>query len=419
MALSLDNRDEAARVYREHSGRVLATLIRHLGDFDRAEDALQDAVTRALEVWPIDGIPDNPAGWLIATGRNKAIDRLRRERNFASKQIEIRAGSQLATAFRDPVEIEEDDVISDDRLRLVFTACHPALAMEARVALTLRTLGGLTTSEIARAFLVPETTMAQRLVRAKKKIRLAGIPYRVPERERLPERVDSVLTVIYLIFNEGYAASEGDELIRHELSLEAIRLGRLVCSLMPDEPEALGLTALMVLHDSRRTARVSPTGELVTLEDQDRSLWNREQILEGLSLLDRAMRLQQPGPYQIQAAIAALHARAVNPEATNWSQIVALYDRLAELSESAVVALNRAAAIGMAGGPGAGLAALEAIEREETLRDYYLLHAAKADFLRRAGRYDQAVTSYDRALSLVSNACERAYLKRRRLECSR
>ena len=415
MTLTHDDEDAAARVYREHSGRVLATLIRQLGDFDRAQDALQDAVTRALEIWPTDGIPDNPAGWLIATGRNKAIDRLRRERNFASKQDEIRASTKFIT---EPVEIEEDDVIADDRLRLVFTACHPALAMEARVALTLRTLGGLTTSQIARAFLVPETTMAQRLVRAKKKIRLAGIPYRVPERERLPERVDSVLAVIYLIFNEGYTASDGDELIRRELSMEAIRLGRLVCSLMPNEPEALGLTALMMLHDSRRAARVSPTGELVTLEEQDRNLWNREQILEGLSLLDRAMRSQQPGPYQIQAAIGALHARAATPEATNWPQIVALYDRLFELTESAVVALNRAAAIGMASGPGAGLATLEAIEREETLLDYYLLHAAKADFLRRAGRYDEAVTSYDRALSLVSNARERAYLERRRLECS-
>ena len=416
MTLTLDGEDAAARVYREHSGRVLATLIRHLGDFDRAEDALQDAVTRALEVWPTNGIPENPVAWLITTARNKAIDRLRRERNFASKQDEIRAGTKLAT---EPVEIEEDDVIADDRLRLVFTACHPALAMEARVALTLRTLGGLTTSQIARAFLVSETTMAQRLVRAKKKIRLAGIPYRVPERERLPERVEGVLAVIYLIFNEGYSASDGDVLIRQELSMEAIRLGRLVCSLMPDEPEALGLTALMVLHDSRRTARVSPTGELVTLEEQDRSLWNRGQILEGLSLLDRAMRSQQPGPYQIQAAIGALHSRAATPEATNWPQIVALYDRLTELTESAVVALNRAAAIGMASGPGAGLAALADVENDERLRGYYLLHAAKADFLRRAGRHREAVANYDRALSLASNTRERAYLERRRQECSR
>jgi RNA polymerase sigma-70 factor (ECF subfamily) len=290
--------------------------------------------------------------------------------------------------------------------------------MDARVALTLRTLGGLTTSEIARAFLVPETTMAQRLVRAKKKIRLAGIPYRVPERERLAERLDGVLAVIYLIFNEGYRASEGEALIRADLSAEAIRLGRLVCSSMTDEPEALGLTALMVLHDSRRAARVSADGDLITLEEQNRALWNREQISEGLSLLDRAMRCRRPGPYQIQAAIAALHARAATPEATNWKQIVALYDRLAALTTSAVVSLNRAAAIAMASGPDAGLRALQRIERDGVLSDYYLLHASKADLLRRAGRLREACASYDDALRLVANARERAYLEARREQCN-
>jgi RNA polymerase sigma-70 factor (ECF subfamily) len=394
---------------------VLATLIRHLGDFDRAEDALQDALTRALEVWPTSGVPDNPAAWLITTARNKAIDRIRRERSFASKQGEIRATTKVVT---DPIELEEEASIPDDRLTLIFTACHPALAIEARVALTLRTLGGLTTPEIARAFLVPETTMAQRLVRAKKKIRLAGIPYRVPERARLAERVDGVLAVIYLIFNEGYAASDGDSLLRTDLSREAIRLGRVVCALMPDAPEALGLSALMLLHDSRRSARVSSNGELVTLEEQDRTLWNHPQIMDGLSRLDQAMRLNQPGPYQIQAAIAALHARAPSADATDWSQIVKLYDRLLELTASAVVALNRAAATAMADGPQAGLDAIGAIERGGELNDYYLMHAAKADLLRRAGRFEHALRSYDQALERATNTRERAYLERRRRECA-
>jgi len=401
-------REAAARVFRDHSGRVLATLIRQLGDFDRAEDALQDALTRALETWPEAGIPDEPAAWLITTARNKAIDRLRRERNFAAKQDEIR---MTVERWSPAPDAEDDSHIADDQLKLIFTACHPALSMEARVALTLRTLGGLTTREIARAFLVPEATMAQRLVRAKKKIRLAGIPYQVPDASRLPERLDGVLAVLYLIFNEGYAASAGDVLVRQDLSSEAIRLSKLVCELAPDEPEALGLTALMLLHDARRTARVSDSGELVTLEEQNRALWDKKQIFLGLTYLDRAMRLRRPRSYQLQAAISACHASAASAEATNWTRIVELYDHLWKLTSSPIVALNRAAAIGMARGPEDGLKELEQVA---SLGDYYLLHAARADLLRRSGRLQEAASAYDEALAHVTNDTERSYLRRRR-----
>jgi RNA polymerase sigma-70 factor (ECF subfamily) len=397
---------------REHWGRALATLIRQLGDFDRAEDALQDAVTRALEVWPSRGIPDNPAGWLVTAARNRAIDRLRREANFARKADELRP---------DPVTLpssEEEEVIPDDRLRLMFTACHPALALEARVALTLRTLCGLTTAELARAFLVPEPTMAQRLVRAKKKIRLAGIPYEVPEAKQLPARLPAVLAAVYLIFNEGYSASEGDSLTRQELAGEAIRLGRLLASLMPQEPEVLGLLSLMLLHDSRSAARTTREGELVTLEAQDRTLWNRDEIQEGLALLERAAAMGKPGAYQVQAAIASHHARSASAEATDWAAIASLYGELRQWMDSPVVLLNRAVAIGMAEGPDAGLREIQEIEAEGSLASYHLLYSCKADFLRRAGRLKDALDEYEKAIALARNEREREFLEKRKLEAS-
>jgi RNA polymerase sigma-70 factor (ECF subfamily) len=397
---------EIARVFREEHGRAVAVLVRVFGDIDVAEDAVQDAFAVAVQRWPAAGLPPSPAGWIITTARNKAIDRLRRE---ASRE-DRHAQAALLHARDEPVE--EEGPVRDDRLRLIFTCCHPALAPHARVALTLRLLGGLTTAEIAHAFLVPEPTMAQRLVRAKGKIRDANIPYRVPNESDLPERLAAVLAVVYLVFNEGYTASSGDRLVRDDLCAEAIRLGRLIADLMPDEPEVIGLLALMLLIESRRAARATPEGDLVLLADQDRSRWDHALVAEGRALVRRCLRRDQPGPYQIQAAINAVHSDAPSAALTDWWQILRLYDQLMTLAPTPVVALNRAIAVAEVDGPAAALALVDDL----ALDGYHLFHAIRADLLRRLGRREEAALAYEAAIGLAENAAERSFLERRRGE---
>ena len=403
--------DEAVNaVYLSESRRVLATLIRLLGDFDVAEEAMHDAFRAALEQWPRDGVPDNPRAWLVSTGRFKAIDGIRRRARFDALED---VGARADVAVEDAAAWADQESVEDDRLRLIFTCCHPALAPDARVALTLREVCGLKTEEIAQAFLTPAPTLAQRIVRAKAKIRDAKIPYQVPAQAELPERLDAVLRVVYLVFNEGYAATSGPSLTRHDLSAEAIRLGRLLVDLLP-EPEAVGLLALMLLHDSRRAARTSSTGELILLDSQDRSLWDREQIAEGRRLVEHALSSPSgAGPYTIQAAISAVHAGASDPAATDWNEIVALYDVLLQADPSPVIELNRAVAVAMRDGPAAGLTLVEAILDRGDLQDYRLAHAARADLSRRLGKTGDARASYERALALTRQEPERRFLERR------
>ena len=390
-------------MFRQEHGRAVAVLVRHFGDIDVAEEAVQDAFIVAMQRWPSTGLPPSPAGWIITTARNRAIDRLRRESSREDRQAH-------AALLYEHGEAAEEGLVRDDQLRLIFTCCHPALATGAQVALTLRLLGGLTTGEIARAFLVPEPTMAQRLVRAKGKIRDARIPYRIPDEADLSGRLRAVLAVVYLIFNEGYAASSGNRLVREDLCAEAIRLGRLLAELMPQEPEVMGLLALMLLVQSRRAARTTPEGDLVLLADQDRGLWDRSLISEGQAIVRECLRRNQPGPYQIQAAIHAVHGDAPVASATDWRQILQLYDQLLALAPSPVVALNRAVAVAEVEGPAAALPLVDGLE----LESFHLFHAIHADLLRRLGRQAEAALSYEKAISRCENATERAFLQRRR-----
>ena len=413
-----DSTESIARIFRREYGRAVAVLVRVFGSIDIAEDAVQDAFTAAVQRWPSAGIPPSPAGWIITTARNRAIDRLRRDAAGEDKYAQAallhsRTGEASGVAPEDLVldELAEEAEMRDDTLRLIFTCCHPALGMPARVALTLRLLGGLTTAEIARSFMVPEATMAQRLVRAKAKIRDARIPYRVPRGAELPERLTAVLAVVYLIFNEGYSASSGEALIRDDLCAEAVRLARLLVSLMPDEPEAQGLLALMLLIESRRAARMTADGGLVLLPDQDRTLWDKELITEGQAIVRQCLRRNRPGPYQVQAAINAVHSDSPSAEATDWGQILALYDQLLQLSPGPVVALNRAVAVAEVHGPAAALGLVDGLD----LAGYGLFHAVRADLLRRLGRFREAGAAYRDALGLAGNAAERRFLEGRLL----
>jgi RNA polymerase sigma-70 factor (ECF subfamily) len=405
-------REAVSAVYESDSRRVLATLIRLLGDFDVAEEAMHDAFRAALEQWPRDGLPGNPRAWLVSAGRFKAIDGLRRRKRFDALDEN---SDQADLAVEDTAAWADEESVGDDRLRLIFTCCHPALAPDAQIALTLREVCGLTTEEIAQAFLTPAPTLAQRIVRAKNKIRDARIPYRVPTEAELPDRLDPVLRVVYLVFNEGYAASSGASVTRHDLSAEAIRLGRLLVELLP-EPEVLGLLGLMLLHESRRAARSSPSGELILLDEQDRSLWNREQIAEGTRLVERALTSQRFGTYTIQAAISAVHADAPSAGATDWVEIVGLYDLLLRADASPVIELNRAVAVAMRDGPAAGLAIIDAILDRGDLKDYRLAHSARAELCRRLGRTADARVSYERALAATRQQPERRFLERRLAE---